>query len=118
MSNNVENNFYSSNNNQPQPNQRATIIQNNQNDNSKIQRKHRIFDNANKGSSISPNKPSNSANANVQGYSSTGGVFQSTKIVNPAIRTKPLTESEPVQQQVTISLATKMTEPLRNNFAP
>lgn len=74
-----------------------------------MQRKHRIFDN--KGTSVSPNK----VTANSQ-YSN--NVFQSTKIVNPAIRTRPAeTIDQDPQQQVTISLATKTAETLKNNFA-
>lgn len=72
LSNQIEN--YSSLNHNQQ--QRVSPLPN---DTSKVQRKHRIFDN--KGTSVSPNK----VTANSQ-YSN---VFQSTKIVNPAIRTRP-----------------------------
>ena len=72
LSNQIEN--YSSLNHNQQ--QRVSPLPN---DTSKVQRKHRIFDN--KGTSASPNK----VTANSQ-YSN---VFQSTKIVNPAIRTRP-----------------------------
>ncbi len=85
---NVENNYSSSN--QPQQytsNQRISPIQN---DTSKIQRKHRIFD---KPSSISPNK----VNSNQPILPN--GLLQSTKVINPSIRTNV--------EAVTISLATK-----------
>ena len=88
----MENNYSSIN--QPQQyisNQRVSTIQN---DTSKIQRKHRIFDN--KPSSVSPNKTTNAQPI------LNNGLLQSTKVINPAIRT----HTEPTQQP-TISLATK-----------
>lgn len=76
LSNQIDN--YSSVNPNPQQ-QRISPLPN---DTSKVQRKHRIFDN--KGSSVSPNKIVTTSQ-----YNNSNNVFQSTKIVNPAIRTKP-----------------------------
>lgn len=90
LSNNLENN-YSSINQMHNPHLRVSP---HPNDTSKIQRKHRIFDNTNKGgSSISPNNKlptstPNNTNANPAPIVS-ASLFQSTKVVNPAIRTKP-----------------------------
>ena len=78
-SNNMENN-YSSINQQFNSQQRASP---HPNDTSKMQRKHRIFDN-NKGSSVSPNnKVSNSSH--VQPYNN---LLQSTKLINPSLKPK------------------------------
>ena len=78
-SNNMENN-YSSINQQFNSQQSASP---HPNDTSKMQRKHRIFDN-NKGSSVSPNnKVSNSSH--VQPYNN---LLQSTKLINPSLKPK------------------------------
>ncbi len=86
LSNNLENNYSSINQNH-NPNLRISPLPND-NNSSKIQRKHRIFDNTNKGSSVSPN---NKVHANPQPQPAP--LMQSSKLVNPAIRTKPFSES-------------------------
>lgn len=113
LSNNLENNYSSINQNH-NPNQRAVSPLPNDNNSSKIQRKHRIFDNTNKGSSISPN---NKVHPNPQPVPPPQALVQSSKLVNPAIRTKPFSETEPPEQPVTISLATRNQEPIKNLFA-
>lgn len=106
--NNVDSHNFSSIN----PQKASVTANDNKNDNSRVNRKHRIFDNTNKVSSVSPNHKT--VSPNTEPYNNTNGPLHSTKVINPTVKVKvPQPET---QKQATLSLAAKATNPLKNNF--
>lgn len=84
-------------------------IAGNPNDSSKVNRKHRIFDNSSKQtSSISPN-PKSVSPLNAQPYTNNNAPLYSTKVINPLKPKEPEVERPP-----TISLATRQSDPPRS----
>lgn len=67
--------------------QKGSITQiDNKNDNSRVNRKHKIFENAHKASSVSPNHKTVSPNSDFVGQNP--APLYSTKVINPTIKVK------------------------------
>jgi hypothetical protein len=66
--------------------QKASLTQiDNKNDNSRVNRKHKIFNNAHKASSVSPNHKTVSPNS--ESFNNPAPLY-STKVINPTIKVK------------------------------
>jgi hypothetical protein len=67
--------------------QKASVTQiDNKNDNSRVNRKHKIFNNVHKASSVSPNHKTVSPNSEF--FSNNPAPLYSTKVINPTIKVK------------------------------